>query len=685
MRFSRVISKIAIPFLFLAGVAAADTKPKSGPGSAGVAQPAMPIPACQRKHPNVRITPVQGSQGSSIALIDWAGTTTAIIADEDDAVLQTIDIKDSAPRSATPLSGTPSQLIVLPDGRIAVALRDKNRIQLLEPTADPKSPLSSLCEIDVAAEPVGLAATQDRLLVTSGWGRTLTIMDIKAMMRSRVVSLPRDPRGVIVDDAGKRAFVSHVVGGSLSIVDLASPDANNQTPRVVSLDVTKKLSSAKPVAQKGAQGFALAKSVKSTGGGGPLVPPLGPLSASASADEPRVFVPMAVADPGEQQVSTSGYGSGRPGPAEVPFVGVVGAQTEKALVGEISGDDLHRSRECLLPRAATFLRQRQSLLVACMGIDMLVELDTNTSEPARKERSRFRVAAGPTGIAVDAKEQRAVVWSQFDHAATIVTLSGGSDKNGRALPPPVPTRIDIARRTSMSAELMRGRVLFHKTDDTRLSRDGRACASCHPDGREDSLTWSTPSGPRQTIMLAGRTASTAPYSWSGTNATLAEHVTGTFQRLGGTGMAAANPANPANPANAANAKSEKEAPNGEADLRALLAYVGALKTPTHGAAPAALAQRGKDIFNGAEQGCGGCHVGGTGTDGQKHQVSIKGASDGLFDTPSLRFVSGTAPYFHDGRFATLDEMLTSTQHQMGTPSKLSVYDRRALIAYLETL
>jgi hypothetical protein len=52
--------------------------------------------------------------------------------------------------------------------------------------------------------------------------------------------------------------------------------------------------------------------------------------------------------------------------------------------------------------------------------------------------------------------------------------------------------------------LTRSRALFHETDDFRLSADGRACASCHPDGREDGLTWATPDGPRQTIMLAGR-------------------------------------------------------------------------------------------------------------------------------------------------------------------------------------
>ena len=48
----------------------------------------------------------------------------------------------------------------------------------------------------------------------------------------------------------------------------------------------------------------------------------------------------------------------------------------------------------------------------------------------------------------------------------------------------------------VTPQIARGRALFRVTDDGRLSRDGRACASCHPDGRDDALTWSTPDGPR---------------------------------------------------------------------------------------------------------------------------------------------------------------------------------------------
>ena len=72
--------------------------------------------------------------------------------------------------------------------------------------------------------------------------------------------------------------------------------------------------------------------------------------------------------------------------------------------------------------------------------------------------------------------------------------------------------------------------------DSRISSDGRACASCHPDGREDALTWSTPDGARQTPMLAGRVADTAPYGWLGSSDKLQDHLKKTFERLSGEGL-----------------------------------------------------------------------------------------------------------------------------------------------------
>ena len=76
------------------------------------------------------------------------------------------------------------------------------------------------------------------------------------------------------------------------------------------------------------------------------------------------------------------------------------------------------------------------------------------------------------------------------------------------------------------------------------------------------------------------------------------------------------------------------------------------------------------------------------------------ADIGLFKTPSLRNIEKTAPYMHDGRFATLEEVvehynsgvkLSKTLDPIMTKAgkenglNLSEYDKSALVAYLKTL
>jgi cytochrome c peroxidase len=175
-------------------------------------------------------------------------------------------------------------------------------------------------------------------------------------------------------------------------------------------------------------------------------------------------------------------------------------------------------------------------------------------------------------------------------------------------------------------------------------------------------------GPRQTIMLAGRVADSAPYGWFGMSKSLRDHVTHTFARLGGTGLA-----------------------KDRADLDALLAYVNAMRGPSLDGAEidadhARLVARGREVYADAAVGCARCHFGG-GTDGGQHDVKSGHVDEASlrFNTPSLRFVGGTAPYFHDGRFATLEDLLEKADGRMGHTVQLSRADLLALAAYLEDL
>jgi len=116
-------------------------------------------------------------------------------------------------------------------------------------------------------------------------------------------------------------------------------------------------------------------------------------------------------------------------------------------------------------------------------------------------------------------------------------------------------------------------------------------------------------------------------------------------------------------------------------------------------------KRGADCFH--------CHGGALFTDfGQKNngldlvsldsgraKVTGSAADAGRFKTPSLRNVALTAPYMHDGRFATLEEVIAHYDHGVQRATTLdpnlakhpavglalSQEDQRALVAFMRTL
>jgi cytochrome c peroxidase len=75
--------------------------------------------------------------------------------------------------------------------------------------------------------------------------------------------------------------------------------------------------------------------------------------------------------------------------------------------------------------------------------------------------------------------------------------------------------------------------------------------------------------------------------------------------------------------------------------------------------------------------CAGCHIPSAAfVDHQQHDVG----SGGLFKTPTLRNADFNAPYFHDGRFDTYEQVVAhfDSVFELG----LSEQDRRDLVAYL---
>ncbi len=119
------------------------------------------------------------------------------------------------------------------------------------------------------------------------------------------------------------------------------------------------------------------------------------------------------------------------------------------------------------------------------------------------------------------------------------------------------------------------------------------------------------------------------------------------------------------------------------------------------AALSAQAKRGMQLFYSPKAGCGSCHSGfnfnGNWRDSHgdtgKPGFANTGLGDELMRVPTLRNIALTAPYMHDGRFATLDAVLNHYARVAQLPTSdarlrsfnLSADERADLIAFLNTL
>ncbi|MDW8248579.1 MAG: hypothetical protein RMJ98_04635, partial [Myxococcales bacterium] len=343
---------------------------------------------CARRHGEVGPSRVDDNrEGNPIALARLHDRTLALVADEDDATLHTVDLGSGRELALTPLAGVPAQVLVLKDGRVAVTLRDRNQLQILEPTASPETPLDALCTIELPTEPIGLAATPDDrlLLVTSGWGQTLSALEGDSLKVVFQVPLAREPRAIVVSGDGSTAYISHVVGSRASAVDLRTPEHPVRTINLSGTDSNLRhqerpsflrsirgvLQQEQPAPNRSAcQGYALARSADPTG---------------------RIFAPQVLVDPGDTEIATNGYGSGFFA-AEVASIGVIDEGSGEVVQAslQLSPKDsqlrfhgqLRLNRHpCLLPRSAAADASRKALYVSCLGVDTVVEYDTSASAP----------------------------------------------------------------------------------------------------------------------------------------------------------------------------------------------------------------------------------------------------------------------------------------------------------------
>lgn len=706
-----------------------------------VAQPLQPVQQFGNTScllPNAPIAAAglgQSRSGGSITLSP--DQRSAAVADTDNDTVVMLAVSEGVAQISTRFAtgGGPSQVLMSPDGRAFVSERRAGTISVFDPRSGRK-----LCTAHVAADPVGLALAPDgqTLYVTSGISAKLTALNTQTMESRWAVDIAREPRSIVLTRDGSRAVIAHIAGKPVSAVELGAtprvlvaPDppipAEQQTfgfDQVVPVrrdfflrrrpaSIGSSESPTREAEQRalfGSNGVIAPSSVPSSvipssGIAGSNTARVVPIPSQAYAlakmqESDEVVVPFMVNRTGREVPAIhreDRYGGGSVSVArqneKVTFsIGVFdpvsmqwrsfqmpeGVAQLRHIGGGVGlggiGTTASTAMSVRIPAAVAIHPTTHAITVASMGTSEIASILPANSQPVvvatdgvgrrtpmsvpaiRNARGvqgleqHSPTVAQPNGIAIT-DDGTTLVFSSFDH---VVEVRKGTSN----------TRITVGT-DSLAPELVRGRHLFFTANNPGMSSGGLSCGGCHPDGRDDGLVWFLANGPRQTPTLAGRLV--APFNWTGSHRTIEGNVAQTITRLGGTGMPIADV-----DAIAAFVSRVIEAPNAEPPV----------VTPR-----ADLVARGHEVFQVAGN-CASCHDPNRNfTDGQPHEMGGLRADERerMFDTPSLRYVRATAPYFHDGRYNSLHELLVDGAAHMGNIGTLASADVDALEAYLLTL
>ncbi len=298
------------------------------------------------------------------------------------------------------------------------------------------------------------------------------------------------------------------------------------------------------------------------------------------------------------------------------------------------------------------------VLIACRGAHRVLRIDRTLGAAAAdssllpvgdsQKIEEIEVGDGPIAIALDRTGETAItVDSAADRLTVLRVRDGGVLKTIRVGP-------ENPRLTPRD----RGERLFH---EGRLALDRwMSCASCHIDGHTNGLNFDTLgdraySDAKNTPSLLG-VSSTHPYSWTGRFDSIEEQIAHSIATtLRGRG-------------------------DDDATVADLAAYVrGLARAPSRRTADDPLVERGRLAFESRR--CSTCHEAPLYT---KDEVFNVGMADfnGVkrFNPPSLRGVSRSAPYFHDGRAKTLKDAL-----KIHHPGRNKSEDLDEIEAFLESL
>ncbi|MFI5299257.1 MAG: hypothetical protein ACHREM_14275 [Polyangiales bacterium] len=347
------------------------------------------------------------------------------------------------------------------------------------------------------------------------------------------------------------------------------------------------------------------------------------------------------------------------------------------------------------PRSIAFTPDGALALIADTGSEDVLVIDA----VKRTELALIRPLPGhqAEGIAVahdghayvDERNTNDVAVLTIDATATPATVTLGATTIPRITSDPMPADMRLGQHMFYSAN----------SDELPLTTDHWiSCATCHLEGRSDAVIWRFKEGPRDTPSNAGGVLHTGFLFRTAVRNKVQDY----WQTI-----------------------NDEQGGHFNDTAAVFVSHLDALEKYVDYAIPYAVnpsnldpakVAAGSTLFN-STLNCRSCHVGDYFTDSGSGNATLDLTGDAGpialhnvgtcvttgpwpdailndelgdprtacdFDVPSLRGVFETAPYYHDGSEATLEDLVAHGRHNPVTAS-LSPDDQAALVAYLKSI
>jgi YVTN family beta-propeller protein len=587
----------------------------------------------------------------------------------------------------------PVNLAFRPDGReVWVACEASGTVVIVDVASR-----TAVAEIVVGGQANDVAFSPDgaRAYVSSRLDDSVAVVDVAARKVTQVIPVGDEPHGLLTDAAGRQLFVLNTSSDNVSVIDVATgreakrlPASRSPWSLARSPDGSRVLVT-NALARPGAFRTAPISEVTV------IDTPSARVVDRPVVSEANLLLGVAWHPGGEFALATLNRTKNL-----VPMTRILQGWTitnglavlwKDGTVDQVLLDEPQRYFADVTDVAFTpdgrlaVVTSAGTDRVAIVDTEKLVALVRRTPEQQRREvlpnwlgaspefvLARVRVRDNPRGVAVAPDGATAWVANTLDDSLSVIDLARRDEA----------ARVDLGGPVQ-TTHIRRGERLFHSAAITFQRQF--SCATCHPDGHVDGLTYDIEADGIGVSPVDNRTLrgiyDTDPFKWEGTNPTLARQC--------GARLAVFF---------------TRTAPFSPEDLRAVNDYTVTIPRPPNryrrpGAPLTDAQRRGKLVFERTrtndgreippEGRCNHCHFPPYFTDRQQRDVGSRHATDrqAMFDVPHLNNVYDSAPYLHNGIANTLEEIWTvhNPRDTHGHTNDLTKDQLNDLIEYLKTL